>query len=83
MTIPLFDFAGSHPWVFCWAIWPIALWLITLAWFTAALTEQGLNFILGVGNLVCNTLVLLARGYAPQSVEATKTEVDPNEGARE
>ncbi len=86
MTIPLFDFAGAHPWVFCFSIWPVMLFLISAAWFFATCAELSINFVLSLGNLMGNTLVLLFRGYAPQSAEAAaqvETDAKTDEGAHE
>ena len=80
MNLPLLDFIADHPFVsFCMA-WPTVILLITIAWLVAACMENAINLVVRLFNLGANTLVILIRGYAPQSIEAhpeeTTTEDD-------
>ncbi len=76
MNLPLFDFAAAHPWLAAWCIWPTMILLVAIAWLIAACAENAINLILRLGNLACNTFIILVRGYAPQSVEAHPEETD-------
>lgn len=68
------DFIAQYPWTSFWLAWPVFLSLATLSWAIAATIENGMNLVLRIFTLVSNTIVLLCRGYAPQSVEAAKPE---------
>ncbi len=64
------DFIAQYPWISFFLSWPTFLSLATLSWAAAATLENGMNLVLRIATLVSNTIVLLCRGYAPQSIEA-------------
>lgn len=75
------DFIASYPWTSFLLAWPIFLSLAVLSWTVAATLENGMNLVLRTFTLVSNTIVLLCRGYAPQSVEAVKVEPADDQGS--
>jgi hypothetical protein len=73
---PLLDWACNSPWLAAWLAWPVASVLVAAAWFFAETTSRGFNTLVYLANLASNTIVILLRGYAPQSAEAHPEDED-------